>query len=263
MQSYDLNLTPTVKSVTINAQASGIWYESGQSAINTRIKVTPERGSSIELKPGQRVKLTEQIGTWLIESLNPAATIVGKLLIGSGEFEDNSSLVTLDASFANNVTIMNANVPVTISGGDVEIKNDAGNPIPTLATIAGTPSVTISGTANVQENLFPVNANLATNSQLPFLTTIITPAANTNGVILQSAKLFGCSSANAYSIIAKATAPANEFDGIVLLYVPSATTSSQFIELTNKLKIPSGMGLYIYSNSNTPAAIRFVNASIL
>lgn len=259
MQSLNFSLSPINQTMPLNIEASGLWYESGTSAVNTRIVVSPEVGGDIELKPGQRVKMTALSKSWRIRSLDPAATITGKILIGSGEFEDNSSLVTLDASFANNVTVMNASVPVTISGGDVEIKNDAGNPIP--ATITNTPSVTISGTATVQENLLPmtggvVHGFIAQNTG----TTVITSAANTNGITIQSCTLcFGAgSSGMGISLVAKASGnPASILDGVVIFSAYCGANQDKSSAMPQKIKIPAGYGVSIFNGSNGNVNLNF------
>lgn len=263
MQSYNLQLTPAKQSVVFNEFSSGIWYESGTSALETRIVVTPESGNKIELKPGQRVKLTNTVRQWTVESLNPAATISGKLLIGSGEFEDNSSLVTLDASFANNVTVMNASIPVTISGGDVEIKNDIGNPIQT--SITNTPAVTISGTATVQENLIAASGiGSHTNKTGSFVTTFVTAAANVNGIIVHAASgsFVTPNQAASVSLIAKnGGSPANIDDGTTLIAGAAGVSSAGQFALPTKIRLPAGYSLsYVNSGAGSPFAL--MNAGV-
>lgn len=264
MQSLNINLTPANPSMQIGAEASGLWYESGNSALNTRIIVSPEVGGDIELKPGQRVKMTQMSKSWRVRSLDPAATIVGKILIGSGEFEDNSSLVTLDASFANNVTIMNASVPVTISGGDVEIKNDAGNPIPATITntpsvnVANTPAVTISGTATVQENLISINGGVThANINSGFATTLFTSAGNLNGAIIQSAQgtFSNTAALTGVVMIAKQGGdPASITDGIMIAGGILGASKDGVFELRQKIRIPAGYGVKIYNGAANLAA---------
>lgn len=261
MQSLTLSLSPTNQTMNINNEASGIWYESGVSAINTRIIISPEVGGEIELKPGQRVKMTQMQKSWRIRSLDPAATITGKILIGSGEFEDNSSLVTLDASFANNVTVMNASVPVTVSGGDVEIKNDAGNPIPT--TITNTPSVTISGTAQVQENLIAATATSAhINKTQGYVHSIVTAAQNTNGIIIHSAGgvFMAPNAVGVVGVLVKnGSNPATIDDGTpIAIGVASANGITQF-SLPTKVRIPAG---YSLSCVNSLAGATFASVNV-
>jgi len=259
MQSLNLSLSPTNPSAIINIEASGLWYESATGIGNPRIIVSPEVGGDIELKPGQRVKMTEMSKSWRVRSLTPISTISAKILIGSGEFEDNSSLVTLDATFANQVTVMNPSLPVTISGGDVEIKNDAGNPIP--ATITNTPSVTISGTATVQENLLSITGGVAHTAKAQFNgTTIITNVANTNGITIHSLTLSFVTGSNGMgiSLVAKnGSLPANGYDGVVIFsaYLEGAK-SGNFI-LPNKVKIPAGYGVAIMNSGSGGADLMY------
>lgn len=252
MQSLNFSLSPTNQTMPLNIEASGLWYESGTSAINTRIIVSPEVGGDIELKPGQRVKMTAMSKSWRIRSLDPTATITGKILIGSGEFEDNSSLVTLDASFANNVTVMNESLPVTISGGDVEIKNDAGNPIPTAIT--NTPAVTISGTATVQENLVQITGGVShTGLGQNMGSTVILNNLNTNGVTIHSA-VFSYATGNAamgMALVAKNGAnPANLYDGVVIFSGYVKANDSGNFALPTKVKIPAGYGIALFNSSS-------------
>lgn len=113
------------------------------------------------LRPGQQFRLKQRSGRWFVRSYDGSSAIAGTIIIGDGEFFDSNTnnTVTLDATFANNVTVQNTGanpIPVDLTNTAVEIKNDGGNPIPvsgTVSTVEGAMTYTNSHVTNAPTNV--------------------------------------------------------------------------------------------------------------
>lgn len=94
MQVYDIALKPG-ESRQIHVQADYIYFLNGSAAgADTTIEFRPNSGGeTVYLKPGQAFKLpASQRGmgiTWVMKNLKGEATIIGQVLMGEGEFQDN------------------------------------------------------------------------------------------------------------------------------------------------------------------------------
>lgn len=80
--------------------------------------------------------------------------------------------------------------------------------------------------------------------------TVISPAANVNGVIIHSAQMAAINTGYSASMVAKSSAPANVADGDVIVVGKAFNTSAMLHgELSNPIKIDAGKGVYFISTS--------------
>lgn len=105
MQTYPLVLTAAAPNVCFMAAADFFVFESGSSSGDSHIVVKPSSGTEIVLKPGQRFRMPpmpqgDGVTQWFVRSLDGVSTINGKIIIGSGEFDDcnANNFVTIAAS---------------------------------------------------------------------------------------------------------------------------------------------------------------------
>lgn len=196
MESYKFSLSSANPAFQIAAQGDLFVYESGAGATDTaetRVKIKPDTGGEILLRPGQRFRTPARTTQWNVTFVGPDA-ISGYFIVGEGDFDDanTKNSVKLDASFANNVTILNTTanrVPVSL---DPNQSINAGIIVP-------------------YTHAYSSSANTSTAvALLPAFT-------NVNGAVLNRFDFTGGSSgAHQYTIVAKATAPASMTDGDVL-----------------------------------------------
>lgn len=157
LQVYDFQLAANVgASFDVQAQGRYIYYYAGTTPLNTdgnnALLIRPgTSGNSLLLKPGQcyRMDANESSPTyWRLQNFVGAEVITGKLLIGEGEFLDMNTNNTfkLDATFANNVKVTNADV----DGIPVRNKRLTNVPTPTIVT-AGVAQVLISNDATLEQ----------------------------------------------------------------------------------------------------------------
>lgn len=256
MQYFPLKISPTVPDATFNANGSGFWYESVSSLTgDNRIICKSEQGDEITLKPGQSVRLPQRSNRWYVKSIDGESTISGNIMIGDAEFNDNNATISAPVSVNNFPATQAISGSVSIAGGDVEIKNDSGNPIPVNGTVAISGEVEIKNdTGNpltVQENILSITGyyNSTSNTSANTAIQIVAPASNTNGVIIHSAKIYdGSSDGCTYAILAKASAPANPTDGVPIILKTNTSGVEYISELKNKIKIPAGQGLYLITS---------------
>lgn len=246
MQSYVLNLAPAAVR-PFDVPADLFVYESGTptpTTGDTRIKVKPNTGAEIVLRPGQRFRLAPDSNAthWEVSALDPTVTLTGYVIIGSGEFDDANTLnkVTLDATFANTVTVT--------SMPGVQIANTPAARIPTTADLSQTIPVSIAGTVNVAGSTINYSSswtnNTSTASGVPI--QIVAPAANINGIMVSRSVLFQDSNGPTM-ILAKASAPATWLDGDVIACAPGAASASIPVVEDAQIKIPAGRGLWLIS----------------
>jgi hypothetical protein len=221
MQSYPLKLLAGA-STTVQTEADLFVYESGTvtGSTETRIIVKPDNGSEIVLRPGQRFRASDRAMAWNVRGYDAAAVIAGMVIIGSGEFDDANTLnrVTLDASFANVVTVANTTaqrVPVAMD----ETK-----------------------TLNMAEIVIYGKNFTSTGDTNTFL-KMIDPAENVNGLIINQLLMGVAGTTLMLTAVAKETIPASVYDGEVVdvMYItPNAPYKSG-----NQVKIAPGKGLWI------------------
>jgi hypothetical protein len=242
MQSNKINIAVGA-SVTIPCQGNGFWFESGTSTTtNLYIIVKPETGTEFRLKPGQHVQEPGTMsGTWTMRAEDPTAAITGNIIIGSGEFADNNTLnkVTLDATFANNVTVMNSTanrVPVALDPNAT--LNLASN------IVVYTHKYAVAGGAAV--------ANTAIN--------MLPTATNVNGVVLNKFDAIDTAgSAASMAIIASAGAPTTVADGDVLWcgwVVNGMTKHEMDIGKQGQIKVPAGKGIWLITDNPVSFTLR-------
>lgn len=213
METYPINLTPgNGGAYQIPATGDLFVYESATTAGDVRIRVKPDTGGEIILKPGQRFRTPERTTMWTIRLVG-TDPVAGFLIIGEGDFDDANTLnkVTLDAQFANNVTVMNSaanRVPVSLDPN--QLLQQAG-PI-----LAYTNSVKAALLANA-------------------VTQVIAPSVNVNGIIIE--KQIFVNGNSVYSQ-AKAAMPTGADDGDVLA----------FGLITERIKIAPGKGVFCYAS---------------
>ncbi len=242
MQTYSINLAGGA-SRTFGTTGNLFVYESGQVAGNdtapARIIVKPDSGGEITLKPGQQFRLPkgEQATQWFIRPADEGQTITGYVVIGAGEFLDANTLNTfkLDGTFTNAVTVTNTEqepVPVSLVGGD-----------------------TVTYTHSFADSSVTANE----------VKTVVAPAANVNGLVVEFAQLaistLNSAGLQGASIVVKSgAAPANMNEGAVLLrlayLVPyQATNGAQYTmqkeKMDKRVKVPPGHGLYVVNAGAT------------
>lgn len=92
MEIYDIRIAPN-QTREINVTGSYVYFYNGSAGgADTTITIRQDsRGERVLLQPGQayRMKAGETGSRWLIGNLRGAGTIVGQLVIGSGELTDN------------------------------------------------------------------------------------------------------------------------------------------------------------------------------
>lgn len=199
----------------IPSPGAGIAYGPGEG----RIRVKPDTGGEIVLRPGQRYRTPERTTRWTIRQYG-AETLEGWLIIGEGDFDDanTKNSVKLDATFANVVTVANdTSTRVPVSFDPNQIINQ-GAPIMAYTHSKSNINLPQGGSTWVQ---------------------VLTPAENVNGVIVeQLITTVGC----AFS--AKATMPANMHDGDVLsIGTPTLDTTRRKIAAGKALWLMNSQGI--------------------
>ena len=242
MQTYALNLTNGAAR-SFSTAGDLFVYESGQvdgqEDGDARIIVKPDSGGEITLRAGQQFRLPkgEMASQWFVRPAVDGAPVVGSIIIGAGEFHDANTLNTfkLDGTFTNAVKVTNTEqepVPVSLVGGD---------------TVTYTHSF--------------ADSSKAANE----VKTVVAPAANLNGLIVEFAQLaistLSSTALQGASIVVKSGAPPVAMnDGAVLLrlaYVVAygAAGNVQFTmqkeKMDKRVKVPPGHGLYVVNGGET------------
>lgn len=157
LQVYDFQLAAST-GATFDVQAQGryIYYYAGTTPLNTDgnnvlLVRAGTSGNTLPMKPGQCYRIDPDEATptyWRIQNVAGAEVINGKLLIGEGEFLDMNTNNTfkLDATFANNVKVTNADV----DGVPVRNKRLTNVPTPTIVT-AGVAQTLISNDPTLEQ----------------------------------------------------------------------------------------------------------------
>lgn len=231
MQSYNLRVSPGGGAQSINGSARRFVYESGKTdpeGADSRIVVKPDNGNEIVLRPGQSIGLEPgaMASVWYIRALDPALTIVGSVIIGSGEFEDNS--LKVDAtSGAITVVVSNSDanrVPVELDAATQKILSEED-----VITYTGHKVKTgIIADGNVVE--------------------MLTPAENVNGVIIE--KIW----TNGGGRLRAATSSGAAATGLLL----SARMEVEY-QYWKRIRVPAGQGIYLHANvANNTTDIGFL-----
>lgn len=242
MQTYPIALTPQNPSGVVMASADLIVYESGATVPvggDSRIVVKPDNGSEIVLRAGQSMRLPAGTiaSTWTYRSNDPTQTINGSIIIGSGEFDDNSFKIDANSGA----------VPVIPQGG-FQIANADAQPVP--SKIVNTVANRVPVTMDVQQILQTSGSTVAVQSG--YQATGVTPVGITE-VVPKAANQFGM-------VINKLFLTINQSAGydscwfvqnaagqtVYLHYaVGNANKASELTVDTTQWVIPPGYGLYL------------------
>ncbi|QGZ37770.1 hypothetical protein IP92_02940 [Pseudoduganella flava] len=227
MQSYTFNLTPgNGQATTLQTVGNLFVYESATTTGDVRVSVKPDSGGEIILKPGQRFRPAKPAMQWQVRMVG-TDPLAGTFIIGEGDFDDANTLnrVTLDASFANNVTVMNDSahrVPVSLDPNQL-LQNSA--PIMTYTTAKNKLTV---GTASTD------------------VVELLAPTDNLNGAVVEQTYAAG-TNFTAY-MWAKAVKPTTTSDtaGDVINFLDS---SARPIDRT-RIKVAAGKGIYVVGSGS-------------
>lgn len=219
MKTENFSLASATASQFFRVLTRVIRYDEGTGTGTPKIRVRSLSSGEldVEMQPGRQIRLPFAIDGIVIENLT-ASPITGKITIGAGDVSDNSLVgtVTLDA-----------------------------------ASLAALESVDLNAASIAQllgiqpNNSYAVNTGGAASTAY----TLVTPAANTNGLWVTEAQLFGYSAAGAHAIalIAKNSAPVSTQDGDVLLHAGGLTSQQFAAQLNQPAYVAAGKGLYFFN----------------
>lgn len=250
MQTYPLALAASNNFGTrISSLGSQIVFESGTSTGDSHIRVKTDTGDDIELKPGQQVRFVKPVTQWYVSSLDGTSAINGKLIIGDGDFTDSniSNTFTLDSTFANTVKLNNTTaerVPVTLDVTQ-ELKIKGG-------IVAYTKAYSSSAESAVQTGI-----------------QLLSAAENVAGAILHKFEIITrLTVAYQYSILAKATAPANIADGDILFSevltgAQLMTKSKMDMGKDGQIQVPAGKAIWYFTTNLDSCLLRSALFTVL
>jgi hypothetical protein len=220
MQFFDFNVANN-KTQDIGALGRYVYYVSGTGG-DTLIKITRTgSGDAVYLKPGQSWRIDDAdkaSDKWFISNYSNAGTVTGTVLIGMGEFRDDSQLVQLTGT--PNVTVTNYPSALKLDYSGTWIANSA-------QTI-GTPEAVFAAAANTNgavliDGMFTVGAGGGLST---FVCKATAPASATDGDVL----LAGATAAGVYRINNPIVIPAGKG-----LYQYPATSSANLRHAVYKL----------------------------
>lgn len=246
MQSYNINLKPDA-SYMVSTAARRFVYESGKTVpegADSRIVVKPNTGNEIVLRPGQSFALEPGVlaSGWNIRALDPALSIVGSVIIGSGEFEDNSLKVDATSGAINVVVPQGESMPVRHVSG-VVIDNTTAKRVPVTLDPTQVQQV-IASTA-------PISKGWSSTAAIPGTPLeIVSQAQNANGMVVNKLQIVaaGTVGADTYFMLQKGA------EIIFLLYAPGNTNVYNLVQDSTQFHVPAGWGLYCgtaFSNTQT------------
>jgi hypothetical protein len=240
-------------------------YESGvptPTGGDTRIVVKPAGGEEIVLRPGQRFRLPPGMETvdWNVRTYDSAVALDGAIIMGSGEFDDANTLnkFTLDATFANNVSVTNTpnvvvgntnanRVPVALDTTATQqalIMNSTAQRVPVTLDLNQT--LNISGGLVAYTHSNSNHSNSVANTAISMLAA----AVNTNGVVLEKFELLSMSPSGVqnFAVIAKTgtSAPTSLADGDVLFSCQFNLAGRYALDLQKDGRIKTGAGKTIW-----------------
>lgn len=298
LQTYDFRIGMT-GSKAIAAQGRYFYYlkgstwriDGGQAAAAGDQELRVSAGStSITMMPGQSFRMPDDEPSptqWTIRNSKGIDIIEGFVLIGEGDFNDNNtsntSYVKLDASFANNVKVMNSGageaVPVSLVNAQVEVMNDAGNPLPVSVpaglkltnTTAERVPITLDPTQIIRTSgaimSYTASYSATGASSGGVAIQMLSAAANVNGAVLNRFELLGSTTTNSnIAVLAKATAPANIADGAVLFSSALTSTTSRHsldVAKDGQVQVPPGMAVWYISSNTDSASLRSALFTVL
>lgn len=196
-----------------------IRYDEGAATggVTPKIRITSVVGSAYdcELIPGRQITLPENARGIVVKNASGAASINGKITVGSGNISDNSIVGEVSLSAGALEALEQINVRPEASSGS-----------------------------------YALNGSIAANTWQ----TVFSPAANVNGAILLSAQLcyFDNATVGTDVFIAKASTPSNVIDGEIMLaslWQGNGTAAQgNAATLPKEQFITAGLGLYFMSN---------------
>lgn len=231
MKTEAFSLASSTDVQTFATRVRVIRYDEGAGTGTPKIRVRSLNTGVLdaEMIPGRQIRLPELVDGIIITNMT-ASPITGKLTIGAGDITDNSLVGTVTLDAATLAALENIDLNAA-----------------SLATMRAPLDITGS---------YSASGVLAANTAA----TLFAAGANTNGAILLSAQMSDIdATARSGKFLAKATAPANESDGIPLLhcgYFGSAGASVYITrgEVFTPQYIAAGLGLHFISGPGTSAA---------
>ena len=127
-------------------------------------------------------------------------------------------------------------------------------------------SISIAGNVSVTEPFYTGNFSSTTVLAANTPQLVLSPAANTQGVLINLASMQSYSGVQAYcALIAKSSAPVSVLDGDVLLLncPPSSIYYGILNQISNKVRIPAGKGLYFISSALETVGARCCTYTVL
>lgn len=147
MQSFDINI-PINTTRNIDAQGDYLSYYVGSAggADATLLLSHDSSGSTIQLKPGQAIRLQkgQSGGLWRLANYANQAAIVGVVVIGSGQIDDHTvsgTVAVVDNSFSQVIinTVFQCNANKTgVNGACYELRNTGADYIEILEVATAT-----------------------------------------------------------------------------------------------------------------------------
>lgn len=240
MQSYPINLAAGAAQ-TYSVSARRFVYESGKTAQeggDARIIVKPDNGGEVALRPGQSFGLApnEIASNWYVRAAGDGA-ITGSVIIGSGEFEDNS--LKVDAT---------SGAIVVRPEGGFKIMNDSTERVPVSLNLAQRLPVALAPETEQAIKEYPIvsytESRVAKRPAQAVPVALFTAAENIRGVIIEQYNTVGTTN---NALIAKATAPTAINDGDII----AAHTDTMNPNQWRRIKISAGKGLWAWGPSAT------------
>lgn len=247
MQSYVMKLTAGATR-SFGVKADLFVYESGAATPaegDTRIRVKPDTGAEMVLRPGQRFRLApgSEATRFEVSALDAAVSLDGYVVIGSGEFDDANTLnkFTLDATLTNNVTVTNT------TAQRLPVNLDLTQRLP----VALDPTAVL----NTNQNTMLYTNSFATTARTDTAQQVVAAATNVNGVDLKQLAIIGTPSGAGYMyMLAKATAPTGPTDGDLLDVIQLAATPT-VVKSDSNVRAPAGKAVWLYCAADQAAAL--------
>jgi hypothetical protein len=267
MQNQSIVLSPSLKAMKLQSPGDGFWYESSAGTGDQRLVVQSEIGDTCVLKPGQSMRITKEVAVWSVSLYDGTASVSANVIVGSGDFNDNNTTI---GAISGAVAVSNFPATQPVSGSVAVSNLPATQPVSGTVAVSNLPatqpvsgSVSISGVANVLESLYTITHYYASLASLTANTAVnILPAAsNTAGAVVQSVQI--ATDSTAIAVIAKATAPTSVTDGEILFFCEGVGTVGVVKNMPSKLKVASGLGIWIISTSGSSSNIKSVNVAAL
>lgn len=124
--------------------------------------------------------------------------------------------------------------------------------------IATMPPVVVSSTPDNPQKYFGHENCILDNCHVIGLKTFVSPATNTNGLIIYIACLIDTTNSSSVSLLLNTSAPVNENDGTAIAYaVTSTIVRTATCNVAMPLFVPSGYGVYGVSVGEFQASVMY------